>query len=50
MNLISRALDYLRYQILEPALQWILTHPIPTVLIVAVLVWWVGQAYKTKIK
>lgn len=47
---MSKAIDYIRYQILEPALQWILAHPIPTVLVLAVLVWWVGQSFRTRIR
>ncbi|HWP57255.1 MAG TPA: hypothetical protein VNL14_05160 [Candidatus Acidoferrales bacterium] len=45
---MRKLFDYLMDHVLDPALQWILEHPIITVLVITVLVWWVGQAYKTR--
>jgi hypothetical protein len=47
---MSKMLDYIRDHVLEPTLQWILAYPIPTLLAIAILVLWVGQSYKTRIK
>ena len=50
MSYLRNMFEYITDYFLEPSLQWILAHPIATVLVLSLLVWWVGQTYKTKIK
>jgi hypothetical protein len=46
---MSKFFDYLTDNFFDPTLQLILAHPLLTILVISILVWWVGQAYKTRI-
>jgi hypothetical protein len=45
-RLYENAMDY----VLEPALYWMIDHPILTALALGVLIWWVGQNYRTRMQ
>jgi hypothetical protein len=46
MDEISKVIDFgLRY-VFEPGLNWVLDHPIISLLIVVVLVYWAARGYR----
>jgi hypothetical protein len=49
-NRMGKLLDVVTDQFLEPMLYWLLAHPLLTTLILAVLIWWVGQSYWTRMR
>ncbi|MGH7834947.1 MAG: hypothetical protein ACREQK_14990 [Candidatus Binatia bacterium] len=47
---MGRLLDILTDRFLEPMLYWLLAHPLLTTLVLAALIWWVGQSYWTRMR
>lgn len=43
---MDRAIDYIMRNLLEPALQWTLNHPLVSVVIVGVLIYWAVRGYR----
>jgi hypothetical protein len=46
MDQISRLFDLLLQHALEPGLNWVLDHPIVSVVVVVVLVYWSVRGYR----
>jgi hypothetical protein len=44
--MMDRAIDYLLRNFFEPALQWTLNHPVVSVVVVGVLIYWAVRGYR----
>lgn len=43
---MDRAIDYVMRNFFEPGLQWTLNHPVISVVIVGVLIYWAVRGYR----
>ena len=43
---MDRAIEYIMRNIFEPGLQWTLNHPLISVVIVGVLIYWAVRGYR----
>jgi hypothetical protein len=44
--MMDRAIDYVVRNLFEPALEWSLNHPVLSVIIVGVLIFWAVRGYR----
>jgi hypothetical protein len=43
---MDRAIEYIMRNLFEPGLQWTLNHPVISVVIVGVLIYWAVRGYR----